>query len=173
MMRRKRRAFRAACIAAVGAALVIVAEACGPEIVFRAYLNKAFWQPKLKYVAQLAGGLPPEKANYLPYAGMSSSGGSPALQRVRESYRALFPDDRHGIGPLDWPTATLESLRQLLAAVSAANPAEAEEFELLRCKVELRAARPDDQDALERVKSCFESFLAQPCTEAIASDARR
>src|SRR5712691_9985231 len=140
---------------AIGVA--IVAEACGPDIVFRAYLGKTLWQPGWRQLAELI--VPaPEKPSYLPYAGMSPGGGSPDLQRVRDAYRALFPEPPDiRFGGLIWSEVRIAELRNLVRAASAADEAEAHELELLRCKVELRAARPGDDDALGQVRSCFES----------------
>ena len=38
--------------------------ACGPEITFRAYLSKNFWRPTIRYIADLAKGLPAERKTY-------------------------------------------------------------------------------------------------------------
>src|SRR5262249_10311033 len=114
-------------------------------------------------------GLPPEKQNHSPYAGMAASGGSTELQKARDAYRTLFPDPPTS---LNWPESTLANVRNILLSTSVTNSAEEPELALMRCKLELRAAHPGDDPALAQVRSCFESFLAQPKPEALASEAR-
>jgi hypothetical protein len=45
----------------------------------------------------------------------------------------------------------------LVSAARANTVTEADELELLRCRVDLRAARPNDKPALAQVRSCFET----------------
>ena len=150
--------------------LAIFAEACGPELVFRAYLSKSFWQPMLRYAAELADGLPAEKTTYSPYAGMAAGGGSTGLQNARDAYRTLFPDQP--FGSLNWPEPTIANVRNVLLSTSVTDSAEEQELALMRCKLELRAAQPNDDSTLAQVRLCFESFLAQPKPAALTSEAR-
>ncbi|HEX4999331.1 MAG TPA: hypothetical protein VFY29_13975 [Terriglobia bacterium] len=155
-------------------ALAIVAEACGPNIIFRAYLDKALWRPSPMGAYALAAGLPEEKTTFVPYAGIAPAGGSLSLQRLRDAYRDLFPDQPgpYNPAPLSWPEPTIARLRELAAAASAANENEAHELGLLRCKIELRAAGPRDNGALNGAARCFESYLADTRPPALASEAQ-
>jgi len=174
MMQRNRWPFRAVCIAILGGSLVIFAEACSFEIVFHAYLGNSFWKPAWKYVSELADGLPREKTDYLPYAGISSTGGGADLQKARDSYQAIFsyPQQPYSNG-WSWPEPVLTRLRDLVRSTVPANAAEADELGLLTCKVELRALKSGrDEAALTPVHACFESYLAQPRPPALASEAR-
>jgi hypothetical protein len=156
----------------VAVVLAIVAEACGPDLVFRAYLGRNFWKPALKYVAELSRGLPPEKTAYSPYAGMAPGGGSQSLQKLRDTYRALFPDPLTSpSGALNWPESTLQNLRDIVGTTMVTDT-ERDEFELLRCKIDLRAARFDDDAALSNAGSCLEAYLSKPRPAAMASEAR-
>src|SRR5215467_11889401 len=77
--------------------------ACGPDITFRAYLDKRFWRPTVRPISDLAKDLPPEKATFVPYAGMGSNGGNAALTALRDRYAGLFSN----LGPdnkLEWPS---------------------------------------------------------------------
>src|SRR5262249_20692800 len=78
---------------------------------------------------------------------------------------------------LNWPDATIAALRDLAAVTRADSAAEADELELLRCKIELRAAklrdgRREEDPALAQVRSCLESFLARPRPAELVSEAR-
>lgn len=161
---------RTAGLVLIAVVFAIVAEACSFETVFRAYLQKNMWQPTWKYVSELADGLPAEKSDYVSYAGMSPADGSSGLDKARLAYRALFPDS--GISALRWPDPVISNLRDLVRAASPANAAEADELALLLCKVELRALKAENDAALDQVRSCFESYLAQPKPAALASEAR-
>lgn len=96
---------------------------------------------------------------------------------MRDAYRALFPDDpstvfKAGMGSLNWPDSTINNLRELLRNASATNADEANELDLLRCKIELRALKDRNDAALPRVRSCFEAYIAQPRPPALLSEAR-
>jgi len=159
-----RTVFAAAAVAAIAVAIV---GACGPNIVFRAYLDKSMWVPAW---ADWRAALGPDspRTDYVPYAGMAT-GGAATLQNVRDAYRALFPDN---VQSLNWPDSTIQPLRVLVQAARPASSAEADELELLNCKVELRGAKPDDDAALTRVRGCLDSYVAKPRPSALASEAR-
>jgi hypothetical protein len=169
MMRKKRRLVRAVGFAVAAAAFAIVADACSFETIFRAYLGKTLWNPTWKYVSELTDGLPPENADHVPYAGMSSGGGSAGLQDVREAYRDLFPEPS---GVLRWPDPVIADLRKRVRSATAADADEAHELELLQCKIELRALRGIGDPGIGQVRSCFESYLAKSRPDALASEAR-
>jgi len=145
--------------------------ACGIDITFRAYLEKRLWRPTVRPTANLVKDLPPEKTAYVPYAGMGSSGRDAAFNSLRQAYSALFPATDSG-SSLEWSQATINNLLKLLGAVQPRNNADRNELELLRCKIGLRAARPDDAAALASTQSCFESYLRQPRPLRLASEAR-
>src|SRR5581483_3906769 len=109
--------------------------------------------------------------NYLPYAGMAETGGPAALQTLRDTYADLFPPD-NPYERLEWSPSTVDHLNDLLRAVRPANSAQSHELDLLRCKIELRAAQPSDSAALETTRACFETFLKTPRPAAFASEAR-
>jgi len=156
------------------AAVALVTEACGPDITFRAYLARNFWRPAWRYVGEMTRGLPGENTTFVPYAGMSPEKGG-ALARARTAYRDLFPNYtsfNRGIGPLNWPDATITELRELIRNTSPSNSDEAHELELLRCKVELRALKDGSDAALPQVRACFDKYLSQPRPAALASEAR-
>jgi len=160
--------FRSLSAAAIVAAIAVaVVGACGPNIVFRAYLNKTMW---VVTWADWRAALGPDSSrkDYLPYAGMAT-GGAATLQNVRDAYRALFPDD---LESLNWPDSTIQPLRMFVRAAQPANAAEADELELLNCKVELRAAKPDDDASLGRVKECLDFYISRPRPPALLSEAR-
>jgi hypothetical protein len=149
---------------------VILAEACGSYLVFRAYLEPNFWQPLRQRVEDALTGLPPEPNAYKPYAGMAPGSGSVTVQQVRDEYRAQFPNDSEI--KLDWPAETVARLRSLMDAARPANAAERDELELLRCKADLRGARIGDDASLAAVQSCLESYLAQDRPTPLISEAR-
>ena len=60
----------------------------------------------------------------------------------------------------------------LVGDTRAANQVEADELELLRCKVDLRGAKVADAAALAGVRSCLDRYLARPRPAALASEAR-
>src|SRR5437762_14350047 len=68
---------------------------CPVDSTFRAYLDRRFWQPFAKFVADLAKDLPPRKEQTVdfftgkPFAGMSTIGFKRFLQAVRDVYRPL------------------------------------------------------------------------------------
>jgi len=174
MTQKNRRSIRAVCIVILGVSLAMIAQACSFEIVFHAYLGPSSWRPAWKYISELANGLPREKPDYVPYAGISSTGGSDGLQKARDSYQALFsyPQPPYSNG-WSWPEPVLTSLQDLVRSTLPANAAEADELGLLMCKVELRALKAGrDEAALAKVHSCFESYLAKPKPPALASEAR-
>jgi hypothetical protein len=164
---------RAACSILLFAGAVGLGVACGPEINFRAYLRKTLWHPAFRDWTEVLAGLPPENDHRLPYAGMANGGANGSLQTARDAYRALFPEEPDPYSnTLNWPAPVLAHVRDLVNAVRPANDAETAELDLLRCKVELRAAKPDDKAALSNVRSCFETFLAPPRAAALTSEAR-
>ena len=166
-----RRAVRNAfCSIILASGLAVLVEACGIDVTFRAYLDQTFWRPTLTYVAELARNLPKEKGNYLPYAGMSMGRGNSAVQTVRDFYQSQFRDDPYP--ELNFPTAVIDRLRDLLTAIQTTRDAESHEVDLLRCKVELRAARIGDDASFARVQSCLESYLNRPRPLALTSEAR-
>ena len=71
---------------------------CGPDFTFRAYLDKRFWQPFVKYedsipktgVQKQKGGeaLPAKDGIRRAFAGYSTAPASEALQKVRRAYIA-------------------------------------------------------------------------------------
>ncbi len=162
---------RVLAIVVVVTAVVLLADACGFETTFRAYLEKGFWRPFYRYVAELKQGLPRERKINDPYAGMAAGGGSDGLRNVRRAYQNLafgvstFP-------PYIFTDAQLAPLRAALRDVRPANVAETQELDLLRCKTELRAAKLGDDEGLQRAQSCFESYLKQPKPPSWASEAR-
>src|SRR5262249_17232274 len=115
----------------------------------------------------------PERSDYLPFAGMSSFGGSNSLQQVRDAYGALFrySANPYPSGLLNWPDSTINELRDLIRRTTVI-AAEMDEFELLRCKVELRAGKLGDEAALAQAGSCFDNYLSRSRPEAFASEAR-
>ena len=177
MMCVHRLAIRAACALVLALGLVVASAAHTPEVIFRAYLSKTSWHPAQRDIRELMAGLPPEKESHLPYAGMAHDGGSASLQAARDAYRALFPDQPppdsyYYSNGLKWPAPDLARVRDLASAARATTVAETDELELLRCKVDLRAAMPDDKPALVQVRSCFEAYLARARPDALASEAR-
>ena len=105
--------------------------ACGPDITFRSYLTKRFWQPFAKYndavitarksrgetCKAMAG---KEKARYV-YAGFSGEPASGPLTRVRSAFSdASYEEARQELSALDWaglPEKELEELRLIDAKV--------------------------------------------------------
>jgi hypothetical protein len=165
--------------AGIVASLVVVAvvEACGINIVFRAYLDRALWRPATTSIAELLKGRPVDGTRYTPYAGMTAGGGSVSLQGARDAYRALFPDQPRQApdafqGTLNWPELTLAKVRDIVYAAQATTPTEEDELDLLRCKVELRVAKPDDQAALTALRICFDTYRSRPRPPAFDSEAR-
>src|SRR4029079_5225961 len=108
MTQKNRRSIRAVCIVILGVSLAMIAQACSFEIVFHAYLGPSFWKPAWKYISELANGLPREKPGAVPYAGISSTGGSGVWQKARDSYQALFsyPHPPYSNG-WSWPEPVL------------------------------------------------------------------
>jgi hypothetical protein len=173
MRRQHNLALRAASSAALALVIIAVVAACGPDLVFRAYLGNTLWRPPFRSIDTDAANLPPERLDHAPYAGMSPVGGRTSLQAARDAYRALFPDRPDPFEPsLHWPEPVLANVRNLVDAARAENQADADELDLLRCKVDLRAASPDDRPALSSVRACFDSYLSRPRPEALASEAR-
>lgn len=160
------------CVVFVVCGLVAIAGACGTDVTFRAYLDKTFWRPRVRYIAELANGLPKEKQSYAPFAGTASSGGRPDLQEVRKAYQDLLAgQDAHWYA-LVYPKGATSRIDAMLGRLQPANKAERDEMELLKCKVGLRAATRDDSAALVSVQSCFEFYLKQARPTALASEAR-
>jgi len=169
MIRHHTRVRRAVYFGAFVVGLAVVAEACGPDIVLRAYLNRLSWAPTWRTLTELVT-LPPEKSDYSPFAGISTSDGSLDLEKVRGSYQLLFSPPLFS-GSFDWPAPAIDNVRDV-ARTAVVPPAEADELELVRCKVELRGSSPGDKAALDQVASCLESYLARPRLAAFASEAR-
>jgi hypothetical protein len=163
----KRAVIRLFCTATVVLTIVVLAEACGIDTVFRSYLSKTLWRPAYRYVAELARGLPREKTSYAPFAGMSAAPGNDSMQRLRNAYQNLFQSYA-----LTWPDATIVRLRELARAAQPANAAEQNELELLHCKIDLRGAKLGDDPALGKAQTCFETYLKQTRPDALASEAR-
>jgi hypothetical protein len=175
MMHVHRLAIRAACPLVLALGLVVATAAHTPEVIFRAYLSKTLWHPAQRDVRELIAGLPPERESHLSYAGMAHDGAGASLQAARDAYRALFPDQPppdYYYYTLNWPAPDLARVRDFVSAARATTVAETDELELLRCKVDLRAAKPDDKPALAQVRSCFDTYLAHPRPDALTSEAR-
>jgi hypothetical protein len=149
----------------IGAA--IFAEACGPFLVFRAYLEANALGRLGQNVYEALPTLPPERFAYQPYAGMAFDSASVTVQRVRDEYQASSPDDR-----IEWSSETVARLRSLIGEAHPANAAERSELELLRCKVDMRGAHYGDDTSLAAVQACFESYLRQSRPAALSSEAR-
>jgi hypothetical protein len=175
MMRPHRYAIRLAWFAALTLGMAAAVAAHTPEVIFRAYLTRTWWHPAQRDVRGLIARLAPERNGHSPYAGMSQSGGGASLQMARDAYRALFPDQppvNYDHGSLNWPEPVIAHVRDLARDARAANQVEADELELLRCKVDLRGAKLGDDAALAGVRSCLDSYLARPRPAALASEAR-
>jgi hypothetical protein len=175
MMRPPRCAIRLAWFSALVLGMATAVAAHSPEVIFRAYLTRTWWHPAQRDVRELMARLSPERNSRSPYAGMSPSGGGASLQAARDAYRALFPDQPpvySDQGSLNWPEAVIAHVRDLVGDARAANQVEADELELLRCKVDLRGARVADAAALAGVRSCLDRYLARPRPAALASEAR-
>lgn len=161
------------CVVFVVCGLVAIAGACATDVTFRAYLDKTFWRPRVRYIAELADGLPKEKRNYSAYAGMGASGGRPDLQEVRKAYQDLLSGkDEGSYNALVFSEVNVGRVRDMLGGLRSANKIEADEIDLLKCKVGLRAASKQDSTALAGVQTCFESYLRQSRPVALTSEAR-
>ena len=148
-----------------------MAEACGYEVNFRAYLGKNLWSPLAHDVRELGKTLPKEKQNYTPYAGMSASGEDAALQEVRNEYQKQF-GEIPPFAPLEWPDSTTDLIRDMLRRIPPGIVPQPE-ADLLRCKIELRAVRViGDTPELRQVQSCFETYLSQAKPPELTSEAR-
>jgi hypothetical protein len=154
-------------IFAVATALGLVAEACGYETTFRAYLGKRFWRPFYRYAADLKQGLPKERKTNVPYAGMATGGGSAGLRNARQFYQSVVLSP-----PYIYTDPEIARLRTALSDARPSGVAETQELDLLRCKIELRAAKLKDAPGLQRAEACFESYLKQPKLPSWASEAR-
>lgn len=120
--------------------MLIVARAtypCGYDYSFRDYLDKRFWQPFAEY--EKAMGLQPgrrgggDESGGGAFAGMTA-GGTPALERLREAYRA---GDYAAAGQLVAP-----------ALAASDQQKEREEILVLSGKVAMREGERGDDKAL-------------------------
>ena len=172
--------------------------ACGPEVTFRAYLDKRFWQPFAKYEdAILKAGLTNHRAmenqtcsqgrHHVP-AGFSDEPASEALQKARRA----FAGDLYG----KWGTAVTREERatsqevpkaytgraydEIRAELAAAGKAgltgsELDELRLVSAKLDLRMAEravPRDLALVAKAQAGFEAFLATAQTAEWKSEAR-
>jgi hypothetical protein len=146
-----------------------VVQACAPEITFRAYLDKRFWQPLSKYekglaIAESQQKRPEKRDNAKPphtFAGASSAPSSPDMQEVRKAYQEE---------KLDRAAAALHA-----ASAEASTEAEKEELTLLDAKITLRrgeAVETGDRALLQEAQAKLRSFLEEAKTPLWRSEAR-
>jgi hypothetical protein len=150
------------------------AHPCGPDHLVRAYLSDRFWQP----LAKSHGGAWPPRASHQAFAGMGRPRGA-EMARVHAAYQELEAMRRGARGghweegPGVRHAEAVAGVRRALESARAAalRPEEAEEVELLQCKVALREAEWQGT-GLPRVKARLQRFLAASPRPPLASEAR-
>jgi hypothetical protein len=161
----------------IGGLLVLV-EACVPELTFRAYLSPDFFQPLGRGLSILTRVLPAEKNTYIPYAGISESPDAGPMAGLRAAYRDLLYNSPPQVGPygqrlpLVFLPQAVDAVRDRIRAVSPLNGSQADEVDLLQCKLDLRAARIDDDPSLLAAQTCLEGYLQRTRPAALRSEAR-
>ncbi len=150
---------------------VPVVSPCPLESTFRAYLDRRFWLPLARFVADLARDLPREQANG-PFAEMVANGAEPkpAVQAARDAY-----------WPLSRSAETPDELRELWARARAAvatalqtelTEEEKEEVRLIEAKIDMREGEEGNPQALRRAQDKLRDFLSTAKMPMLASQAR-
>jgi hypothetical protein len=148
-----------------------IVQACAPELTFRAYLDKRFWQPLSKYEKDLETASAQRgeshtrtkskrKTVYI-FAGTSSAPATPAMMEVRKAYQE---------GKLERAAAALHA-----ASEEAATESEKEELALLDAKITLRrgeAVETGDGALLQEAQAMLRTFLENARIPSWRSEAR-
>jgi hypothetical protein len=166
-----------------------IAETCGPWFVLRASLNPTFWQPLARSIPDLLGPPTPSRKPVI-YAGMRA-GGAGDLAAARQAYRVVARWREEGFTPWEpqgEPTLSMVVTTARAAVVRArgSSPRDAEELDLIACKITLREAEAlrtvsgtkfatpptAPLDTLNRAAAQLRVFLAKAKDPALLSEAR-
>jgi hypothetical protein len=151
---------------------VVLVEACSPELTFRAYLSPDLFQPFRRSFAGITRSVPAGRG-YVPYAGISESTESGPIDELRQAYRNLLSSSARLYGAsLNFAPEAVEVVRERIRTMAPVDSKYADEVDLLQCKLDLRAARNDDDASLATAQACLEKYLERSRPAALGSEAR-